>query len=441
MSESKQKPRRIIALQSQNVKRLSAVHIKPDGNVVIVGGKNGAGKSSVLDSIIYALAGGKNIPKVPIRRGAETAEVTVDLGDIIVRRTFSDSGSRLAVTTHNGATLKSPQALLDKLTQNGVAFDPEAFSRMKPADQVEQLKKVVGLDFSDLNLKRQSLYEQRTDVNRDIKRTQANMTEVTVFDDVPADGKPLSVSDLTVELEKRRDHNQAIARKAEQIQARQRTIATANERKEQLADEIADLEKRLAEKRAALQRGTEQTAQAEAELKQWQSELDAAVRADEDEVRERIKNVESINNRLKSNLRRKELKEELDQLQSESDKLSRMIDEIDKDKQVQLAKAPFPVTGMTFDEDGILLDGIPFDQASSAEKLRASVAMGMAINPELKVLIIRDGSLLDEDSLKLVADMAAEHDAQVWIERVGTGEECQVIIEDGAVREPEPALV
>jgi len=441
MSESKQKPRRIIALQSQNVKRLSAVHIKPDGNVVIVGGKNGAGKSSVLDSIIYALAGGKNIPKVPIRRGAETAEVTVDLGDIIVRRTFSDSGSRLAVTTHNGATLKSPQALLDKLTQNGVAFDPEAFSRMKPADQVEQLKKVVGLDFSDLNLKRQSLYEQRTDVNRDIKRTQANLTEVAVFDDVPADGKPLSVSDLTVELEKRRDHNQAIARKAEQIQARQRTIATANERKEQLADEIADLEKRLAEKRAALQRGTEQTAQAEAELKQWQSELDAAVRADEDEVRERIKNVESINNRLKSNLRRKELKEELDQLQGESDKLSRMIDEIDKDKQVQLAKAPFPVTGMTFDEDGILLDGIPFDQASSAEKLRASVAMGMAINPELKVLIIRDGSLLDEDSLKLVADMAAEHDAQVWIERVGTGEECQVIIEDGAVREPEPALV
>lgn len=441
MSNTQQPPRRIVALDSQNVKRLTAVHIEPDGNVVIVGGKNGAGKSSVLDSIIYALAGGKTIPKVPIRRGADAAEVTVDLGDIIVRRTFTESSSRLTVTTHNGATLKSPQALLDKLTQNGVAFDPEAFSRMRPADQVEQLKKVVGLDFSDLNLKRQSLYEQRTDINRDIKRTQANLTEVTVFEDVPADGKPLSVSDLTTELEKRRDHNLAISRKAEQLQARKRTIATAHERMEQLDGEIADIEKRLEEKRASKLRGVEQIAQAEAEATQWQAELDAAVEADENEVREQIKNVESINNRLKSNLRRKELKEELDQLQGESDKLTRQIDEIDRDKQHQLAKAPFPVTGMTFDEDGILLDGIPFDQASSAEKLRASVAMGMAINPELKVLIIRDGSLLDEDSLKLVADMAAEHNAQVWIERVGTGEECQVIIEDGAVREPEPALV
>jgi len=47
--------------------------------------------------------------------------------------------------------------------------------------------------------------------------------------------------------------------------------------------------------------------------------------------------------------------------------------------------------------------------------------------------LIRDGSLLDEDNLGMIAKFAAEKDAQVWIERVSEGAECQVIMEDGLV--------
>jgi len=99
----------------------------------------------------------------------------------------------------------------------------------------------------------------------------------------------------------------------------------------------------------------------------------------------------------------------------------------------QLAAAKFPVEGLSFDEAGVLFNGIPFPQASAAEKLRVSVAMGIAMNPEFKVMLIRDGSLLDETNLATVAKMAAKSGAQVWIERVGKGKECQVIIEDGYV--------
>jgi hypothetical protein len=91
-----------------------------------------------------------------------------------------------------------------------------------------------------------------------------------------------------------------------------------------------------------------------------------------------------------------------------------------------------------FGEDGITFNGLPFEQASSAEQLRVAVAMGLALNPTLRVLLIRDGSLLDAENLGMVAEMAAEADAQVWIERVGEGDECAVVIEDGHVAEKEP---
>lgn len=90
--------------------------------------------------------------------------------------------------------------------------------------------------------------------------------------------------------------------------------------------------------------------------------------------------------------------------------------------------------GLTFDENGVLLNKIPFDQASSAEQLKVSLAMGIAMNPKLRVLLIRDGSLLDEDNLKMIAELAAKNDCQIWLERVGSGDEVSIIIEDGSIK-------
>lgn len=99
-----------------------------------------------------------------------------------------------------------------------------------------------------------------------------------------------------------------------------------------------------------------------------------------------------------------------------------------------LASAKFPVPGLAFDAEGVTLDGIPFKQCSQGQALRVSVAIGLAANPKLKVLLVRDGSLLDAKGLQLLAEMAAAAEAQVFVERVGDGKECQVVIEDGHVR-------
>jgi len=118
---------------------------------------------------------------------------------------------------------------------------------------------------------------------------------------------------------------------------------------------------------------------------------------------------------------------------SPADKLSTKIAEIDAEKAKRVAEAKMPIEGLGFTDSGVTFKGIPFEQISSAEQLRVSVAIGIALNPDLRVLLIRDGSLLDSDNLALIAEMAAEHDVQVWIERVeedGAG----FIIEDGEVK-------
>src|SRR6185436_2642524 len=130
---------KIIKLTSENVKRLTAVEITPKGNVVVIGGRNGAGKSSVLDSIEYAL-GGDPSAKMPVRRGEKNAKVVVDLGDIVVKRSFTSAGgTHLIVTNADGEKQTSPQAILDKLVGR-LTFDPLEFSRQKPAQQAETLR-------------------------------------------------------------------------------------------------------------------------------------------------------------------------------------------------------------------------------------------------------------------------------------------------------------
>jgi len=106
---------------------------------------------------------------------------------------------------------------------------------------------------------------------------------------------------------------------------------------------------------------------------------------------------------------------------------------LDKTKAAALAKAKFPVDGLGFDDSGVTYQNVPFDQASSAEQIRVSLGMAIALNPKLRVIRILDGSLLDDDNLKMISDAAAEHDFQVWIERVGDNGSVGIVIEDGQV--------
>lgn len=431
---------KIVSLKAENVKRLSAVEITPDGNMVVIGGKNGAGKSSVLDSIMYALGGQSAVAKRPIRNGQESASVTVELDDLIVTRKWTEKGSKLVVKNGDGATFSSGQAILDRLVGR-LSFDPLGFSRMKPADQAATLRDLVGIDHSDLDAKRAKLYSERTDINREVKRLAGAIESTPKHDDAPEE--PVSVAGLMKELEEGQAVNTKKAESARQLAELGRELADEMEGVESLDGQIADLERQL----TAAKEDRADTVARRDKLKEEHADFQALCEKmptfDCEPIHKQIAEADGINAKVRANAERANLSGQHQAEVKISEGLTAQIDAIDKQKADDLAAAEFPLDGLSFDETGVSLAGVPFEQASSAEQLRASVAIGLAMNPELRVVLIRDASLMDADSMALVAEMAAEKDAQLWVERVGYGEECTVIIQDGAVlgAQTEPVAV
>lgn len=409
---------RVVELKVANVKRLRAVAIKPDGSIVQITGRNGQGKSSVLDSILYALGGKGAQPSAPIRRGAEKASVALDLGDLVVKRTWTASGGTyLSVESKNGATFKSPQAILDKLA-GSLTFDPLAFTRMKPAEQVETLRRITGLDFADLDRHRAKAFEERTGINRELAADKATLGNTP---EVEAPDHEVSLTQLTGE------HTEAagILRRNDQ----QRTqAATLRHHVEAQTRHVEDLERQLAEARAKLDSVKSQSEAADlAVAKLVDPDLTA--------ITQKMRDAEATNQRVRAKQFRKKLVARVAELAQKSNALTVALDNIDATKQQMLAAAKMPIDNLSFSADGVTYNGIPLEQASSAEQLRISVAVGLALNPTLRVMLIRDGSLLDKASMQLLAEMADANDAQVWIERVTDGEKVGVVIEDGAIQE------
>lgn len=428
---------KIVKLVAENVKRLRAVSIEPDGSTVVIRGNNAQGKSSVLDAIAYALGGKSLIPTKVIRDGETEAVVSIETDDglKIERRWASNDRSVLEIRAADGSKVTSPQAMLEGLVGR-LSFDPLAYLSMTPVKQLEALQKVVGLDFRELDESRKKAYDERTEVNRRVHHATIQLEPLRDFSDT----EPVSLADLSEKvavLSARRAEEQDAGRKLKALaedRKSSKSRAAAQETRiaqlrKQLEQEVAQLQVLLAEsERFDRVDSTELEAKANHEIETL-SELDA--------VKAEIRNVEKINESARKVAERKRLEKVLADVTGESETLTKIIEKIDTKKLALIEAAKFPVPGLSFAAEGVLFNGQPFDQSSQAEKLRVSLAMGLALNPTLKVLLIRDASLLDENSMALVGKMADEHGAQVWLEVVGK-HGVGIVIEDGAVEAPEP---
>ncbi len=409
---------RIHELHAENYKRLVVVDISPFGNVVTVSGRNAQGKSSVLDAIWAALAGGEasRATQQPIRDGQDTAVVRLDLGDIVVtRRWTKDDAGTLTVESADGARYSSPQKVLDELLGRR-AFDPLAFVRQSPKDQVATLVSTVDLPFdpADLERQRKGVYDQRTEVGRDVARLEAQLEAYP-----PADPKlPTEESSAS-----------ALLAEAEAAHATNATIDRA-------IDDLGNAESAAERAREALKLAQEAVKQAEKDLSDRRAALDhLPERVDVSEITARLDGLEELNRRIRQQKNREAVATELADRKAERARFTIKLEEIEKTKAAALAAVEFPVPGLSFDDAGVTLNGIPLSQASSAEQLRVSVALAMAANPKLRVLRIMDGSLLDSESMQIIGELAEENDYQVWVEVVDESGKVGVVIEDGSVKQ------
>lgn len=424
---------KIIKLTVQNLLRIRAAEVTPDGALVVVSGRNDQGKSSLLNSIALALSG-KDVPERPIRDGASNGHVILETEEITVTRRFSQSGgSTLEVRDRDGAKITSPQAKLDTLVSR-VSFDPFAFTRLKPEEQARTIKTIAGLDFVALDAEHAAKYAERTGVGRQVKDAEGRFKAITRAD-APTD--EVSVIALSQQL------REATAANGENAKQRG-TLSAANDRVDEIAVEISRAGKVVETAKAALQEaelrvttlGSER-AEAATSRDQLKTALAELVDVDTSAILDSISAAEATNQKVRENKRWKQAHGEYVKHQNAYDALTARLSTIEKEKADALAAAKFPIEGLGFSATGVTFNSVPFEQASASGQLKVSLAIACALNPKLPVMLIRDGSLLDSDSMKVVEEMAAKHGAQVWIEVVSDdadGATC--FIEDGTAYTP-----
>jgi DNA repair exonuclease SbcCD ATPase subunit len=415
---------RIIQLHSENIKRVRAIDITPEGDIIVLSGLNGAGKTSVLDSIWLVFeykAAKKNNPS-PLRTGEDKGFIELDIGDYIVTRKFTPSGSTLSVRMPDGSTVKKPQQILDGLIGD-LSFDPWEFSRKKDDQRREMLADVLynltegKLDLASFDVERKAAYDARTSLNKDKKRLAALVTQMAP----PLGTDPteeISIEDLTKAITD-----------AMTSQSRVNQLST---RDHDLKDKKQRLEKELDN--------------INSELKLVTKELeDAPDIPDIEYLKKELSGIEQTNKRAREVIAYNSTRKDLATVNAGIEAFNDEMELIDINKAEALESSPLPVKGLRLTEEGVTVindEGheVPFCQASSAQQLRISLGIAMAANPKLRVIRIADGSLLDDNSMAIIKEMASDEDYQCWIEYASRNDSDRmgVYIEDGSVVEVTP---
>jgi len=413
----------LIVLKASNFKRLVAVRVapadpaKPSG-VMRITGENGAGKSSLLDAIVAALLGKKYTPAEPVHKGADKAEVILETEDLTISRTFTAAGGgTLKVQDKEGRTYTSPQALLDTLCFK-TGFDPLSFARMDDKKQTATLLEIcpVAIDLEANAAEQKTAFDHRADLKRDLKREEAALAAWTPPDvDVPE--AEIKVADLVAQADtlkaKGRDRVTLVS-----------DIADTERQIEQIKEEIARKQKYLDENLATLK-------MKKARLATSMDPMPAI-----EALRVKIESAGDHNALFRSWETRRKTQGEIANLDGEIGKATGELETARQARLDALKAAKFPVEGLSLTEDGkVAFDDLPFSQAGTAEQIKVGIGLAVMANPTLRLAFIRDGSLLDNNSMRMLAEMAEAYDLQVLIERVDDKSPAAIEIVDGSTKE------
>jgi hypothetical protein len=444
---------RITAVHIHDFKRIESVEITPpaDASLILLAGNNGAGKTSVLDALTAALRGPKALPAEPIRRGAKAAEIVVEFdgGALSIQRVINSKGAHLEIRNTDGVVKASPQTMLDKLIGSRT-LDPLDFLQKKPPEQLAQLMKLIpdAARIEELNAKRESQFNRRREIGakqKDAAGELERLREVKLVE-----GETIDVAALAAESAKL----QAVQHEGNKLMLEATSakgaveIAESNVRRksEQLAGIHAHIE-RLRKEAAELDAVIEtESADLEAKrtvaAKSWQKAVDAkdawvALQPRRDEIDEQLAKADAHNRALyESRAHAKRLQEAeaaaktLDEHYADC---TSNIEKIDERKKQILSAAKLPVPELAVTEDEVLFGGVPFAQASGAERLRVSVALAIAGSPNLDDIWVRDAAIVDDAGVKLIADLAQAAGKRVWLEVIRSTDPGAVIIHDGKV--------
>ena len=414
----------ITALEAENVKRIKAVALTPaPTGLTLVGGNNNQGKTSVLDALAWALGGDRFRPNAAQRDGAVAPahlKVTLSNGVIVERK---GKNSTLTVTDPTGR--RSGQQLLNAFIEP-LALDLPRFMEASDKEKADILLRIIGigteLHVRDLEIK--SLYDKRTFTGQLAQQKKHFAEELIYYPEAPEE--PVSASDLI------HQQQEILARNGENQRKRNQLVQLTDllERQKKV---VADLEFQLSteKQRLTTMQADVKIAQTSAENLQDEStaELEASIRS-----------IEETNQKVRANLEKARAEDEAAQYASDYDKLTEAITQKRADRMALLNGADLPLPELSVEDGALTYKGKHWRDMSGSNQLRVAAAIVRRLNPDCGFVLLDKLEQMDMTTLTEFGRwLEAEH-LQAIATRVSTGSECQIIIEDGMVKDAEPPV-
>lgn len=422
---------KIMALEAENVKRIKAVALTPaPTGLTLVGGNNNQGKTSVLDALAWALGGDRFRPDAAQRDGAVApAHLKVRLSNgVVVER----KGKNASLTVTDPTGRRSGQQLLNAFVEP-LALDLPRFMEASDKEKADILLRIIGigteLHTRDLEIK--ALYDKRTFTGQLAAQKKHFAEELISYPDAPEE--PVSASDLI------RQQQEILARNGENQRKRNQLDKLIDE-KNQLNFTLRDLDEKIED----LKEEYEQTQAKFTDLEKqiFQARKSAAQLQDEStaELEASIRGIEEINQKVRANLEKSRAEDEAARYASDYDKLTEAITRKRADRMALLNGADLPLPELSVEDGALTYKGKHWRDMSGSDQLRVAAAIVRRLNPDCGFVLLDKLEQMDMTTLQeFSAWLEAEH-LQAIATRVSTGSECQIIIEDGMVKDAETTL-
>ena len=401
---------KINKLEIENIKRIKAVRVEPTANgLTIIGGKNNQGKTSVLDSIAWALGGERYRPSQAQREGSmvpPNLRVTMDNGLIVERK---GKNSDLKVTDPNGK--KAGQQLLNEFVEQ-LALDLPKFMGASGKEKANTLLKVIGVgeELVQMDKEEQELYNRRLTIGQIADRKEKFAKEQNYYPDAPKElVSPTELIQKQQEILAQNGENQRKRGKLHHLeQEYQKTV----EEMENLLKRQKALENDLMIARTSVVDLTDQSTR---------------------ELEESIANIEEINRKVRANLDKDKAEEDAQEYRRQYNELSKQIDDVRNSRIKILDNAPLPLPGLSVKDGELIYNGFQWDNMSGSDQLKVATAIVRKLNPKCGFVLLDKLEQMDTDTLNEFGRWLEAEGLQAIATRVSTGGECTIIIEDGYV--------
>ena len=438
-----------------------------DGTVYFVTGDNELGKSTLLKAIGALLTGERDDV---LRNGASKGFAKMIVGDdgeeYDVQLSFTENNPRGTLTIKQKTTGMSTSnvSMLQRIF-GYQDFDAVEFSRWSETAEGRRkqiavvkalLPEPVRERIAHIDETVSAIKAERTGVNRDVK-TFAALYDAIEKQLEPGDVEKYAAPVDVTELMERQQTNAQLIEKAKTVRA------MVAQRAEQLAaipgrmkavDEKMTAEKHAIEEsvkaaKAAYEKAVNDASAALGKCEKEYEESIAALEAERKEYAERKENGEKWLEKYEANNPEKtdvpallekaeahnkkfnlvcqynEKKAQYEGVKATAEKMDADIAKLGDERATLIANAELPIEGLSFTDEGLTLNGIPFvpGKVSDSQTMEIAAKLVIASNPTVKVFRIARGESLGQKRLETIVDIAKRNGYQGFIENVVRGQE------------------